>query len=198
MRQFVHHRRRRLGDLLGASVPLQAALREQAPGFEADAAAWLAEATAGCGDLGLGSASATLARLETEFALVTRGIDPDRGARVETYRRQFRQAGWGQAVGSAQQTLQEAYAREAGLLEDARQQLGRLLIAALQAEVVSRGDLAAARDPDAAQALWRRLVDSAAFGLPCRQILLAVIDADAALLTVELAGRLSGGAADPT
>ncbi len=190
MRQFIHHRVRRLADLLATSVRLQAELRAQAPAFEAHASAWLTECTKACDELGLQSQAATSARLETEFALVTRGIDARLMTRVDTYRRQFRQAGWSQAIGAAQAVLQEVHAAELVTLATAREQLGRMLVSGLQTGLIDDDKLSGARDEHDAEALWQTLLGSDQLGLLSRQLLLTIIDADAALLIAELSRRL--------
>ncbi len=190
MRQFVHARVQRLGKLLARSVTLQAELREQSLEFEQDASAWLAEGTKAFEDLGLQSQAATLSRLQTEFDLVTRGIDARLLVRVETHRRQFRQAGYSRVLGSAQTTIQEAFTIEEQVLDAARAQLGKILMAALQSKLFDQGDLAAARDQGTAEKLWAELLSSEPFELPTRQLLLVLIDTDATLLLAEAARRL--------
>lgn len=191
MRQFVHHRLQRLEQLLRGSVSLHAELRDQAPGFEASAKTWLADATQACEELGLQSQTATLARLQTDFDLAARNIDARQQARVDTFRRQFRQAAWSNVLASAQATLQDAYGPELATRDHAGEQLGKMVIAALQAGVLSEALVEAARDNPGASRLWGLLRETPQFSLVARQLLLTIIDQDAVLLLVELAERIS-------
>ncbi len=153
--------------------------------------AWLAEVSKTFEELGLQARAAVMARLRTEFDLAARGIDPHKLARVESFRRQFKAAAWTRVLTQAEVELHEALAPEEAKLQNAETQLGKLLLGSLQAGVLSDADLRQAHAEAQAERLWYRIAADTRFELLCRQLLLEVIVADAAIIVAALARRIS-------
>ena len=176
--------------LTAASVGLQAQLRSGAAGFAPAAAAWLAEGTALFEALGQQGRRAELARLESAFELADRGIDVRTRSRVSSHRRTFTRAAAGaifdSALAEGRAALDEVEAR----VEAARKTVGALLLQGLRLGVVDDARLRASVTQEGATATWRLLAGTEELRLAARQLLLEVVEADAALLISAAARRL--------
>lgn len=192
MRRFLHNDRQRIKAYLGQVDDFGRAYRNRSFDLASRLAPWLTDLQAFFDQRPNSATQATaVSGLANRLETASRGIDPSTFQKVRTGRRAMVDSTIFYILEKLNTLLADAYLETSKLLEEARALLEPTLLSALQAKVVSDGELtkAAAALP-AATALWEKLRSIPELNQVCRRIILLTSPQDAHLLLFELAARL--------
>jgi hypothetical protein len=124
--------------------------------------------------------------LHTDFAAVLRGIDPFTFQKFESNKRaQAMNIGY-RITKDALQVVMDYYNKIAALLEEARQLIGQIILAALQGGIIALPELEIAATQPALDLIWKKIAADKQLILVQKKVLLNVSRIDALLLLEEV------------
>lgn len=124
--------------------------------------------------------------LHTDFVAVMRGTDPFTFQKFESNKRaQAMNIGY-RITKDALQVVMDYYNKIDNLLEEARQLIGQIILAAFQAGLISLAEFESANSQQALDSLWKKIALDKQLVLVQKKVLLNVSRIDALLLLEEV------------
>ncbi|HSC54880.1 MAG TPA: hypothetical protein VLC98_14705 [Phnomibacter sp.] len=128
--------------------------------------------------------------LHTDFAAVMRGTDPFTFQKFESNKRANAMNIGYRITKDALQVVMDYYTKIDTLLEDARQLIGQIVLAALQGGLITQSEFETATTQPALDLLWKKIATDKQLVVVQKKVLLNVSRIDALLLLEEVRAAL--------